>query len=91
MPRNVRPFWFDLSVDGRNDIGTGPSGLEGGATCIIRIRHQDDVYTALRIECIAINRDEREVRVFADGRCVLTVTGSDYDDVDGGPAVCMEV
>lgn len=30
MPRCVRPFWVDLSVDGRNDIGTGPRDNAGG-------------------------------------------------------------
>ena len=29
-PRNVRNFWLDLDVDGRNPIATGPRSSLGG-------------------------------------------------------------
>ena len=39
MPRNVRNFWIELSVDGRDSrVETGPVRKDGGFDMTIRIR-----------------------------------------------------
>jgi len=47
MPRNVRNFWIDLDVDGRDSrVGTGPRGKSGGFFANIYIRNQGRVERA---------------------------------------------
>lgn len=39
MPRNVRPAWIDLEVDGRmHRIGTGPQAKGGWIRGLLRLR-----------------------------------------------------
>lgn len=47
MPRNVRNFWIDLSVDGRKaTVETGPRRRDGGFSARIFIRDKGDVRMA---------------------------------------------
>lgn len=44
MPRSVRNFWVDLTVDGReSSIGTGPRSKDGGFYMNIYIREDGDI------------------------------------------------
>ena len=44
MPRNVRNFWIDLWIDGREtDIGVGPKHADGGFAMTIRIREDGEI------------------------------------------------
>lgn len=44
MPRNVRNFWIDLSVDGRDSrIKTGPVRKDDGFDMTIRMRAQGGI------------------------------------------------
>lgn len=44
MPRNVRNFWIEASVDGRrSDINTGPRKSEGGFSCTIYVREEGSI------------------------------------------------
>ena len=49
MPRNVRNFWLDLSVDGRNHVGTGPARGDGGFSLSIAQRADGDVTSPVRV------------------------------------------
>jgi len=50
MPRNVRNSWVDLSVDGRNDIGTGPRSADGGMTAHFSVRDQGSIVSSVTVE-----------------------------------------
>ncbi len=44
MPRNVRNFWIEASVDGRkSDISTGPRSSGGGFSCTIYVREEGSI------------------------------------------------
>lgn len=44
MPRNVRNFWIEGSVDGRrSDISTGPRSSGGGFSCTIYVREEGSI------------------------------------------------
>ena len=50
MPRNVRNFWVELSVDGRaTDIASGPRASSGGIDIDIYQRDRGDVRRVLNI------------------------------------------
>ena len=52
MPRNVRNFWVDLSVDGRkSDVGTGPRAKDGGMIARFYIRDKGEVKNAVTVRC----------------------------------------
>lgn len=52
MPVNVRNFWVDLSVDGRqNDVGTGPRSKDGGMLARFFIRDDGEVKAAITVRC----------------------------------------
>lgn len=52
MPRNVRPSWIDLSVDGRTDISTGPRSRHGELSAILSVREDGSVLRLLDIDAI---------------------------------------
>ncbi|MFA5398285.1 MAG: hypothetical protein WC346_19895 [Methanogenium sp.] len=50
MPRNVRNFWLEASIDGReSSLSGGPRGKEGGFCLDIYIREMGTVKKALGI------------------------------------------
>lgn len=50
MPRNVRNFWLELSVDGkRTDIATGPRTKDGGFDLRIAMRDEGGIIFPVRI------------------------------------------
>lgn len=50
MPRNVRNFWVELSVDGRQSrVGTGPRSKDGGFELTVQVRDDGDILDALHI------------------------------------------
>lgn len=53
MPRNVRNFWIEATIDGRNTkIATGPDGHNGGFYLLVKIRDEgfpDKIANALTI------------------------------------------
>jgi hypothetical protein len=51
MPRNVRNWWIETSVDGNAGLpkGTGPQAKDGGFTTTIYQRNRGQVTSALRI------------------------------------------
>lgn len=68
MPRNVRNFWVDLSVDGRaNDIGTGPRSKDGGMDLDLYIRDKGHVVKALMIRCYVAYVDGALMMQVRDG------------------------
>lgn len=65
MPRCVRNFWLDLSVDGKKtDVGTGPRSRDGGFD--LTIKQRDDGCVSDAVDIIG--------RAMSDGRLVLTIT-----------------
>lgn len=66
MPRNVRNFWIEASVDGvQSTIGTGPRAKDGGFTMTIKQRDLGSITIAAEISG----------RVLPDGGLVLTIHG----------------
>lgn len=51
MPRNVRNWWLDLTVDGRaNPIQTGPRAADGGFALQLWQRSAGQIVPSLHIE-----------------------------------------
>lgn len=61
--RNVRNFWINLDVDGRQPIATGPSEASGGASAVIKVRLAGDPIDALEVD----------MHANVDGTLTLTV------------------
>ena len=50
MPRHVRNFWIELTVDGKKSrIATGPCAKDGGFELTIRQRDKGDIITGMMI------------------------------------------
>lgn len=50
MPRNVRNFWLELSVDGkRTDVATGPVSKDGGFQLTIKQRDDGGIVRAMTV------------------------------------------
>ena len=51
MPRNVRNFWFEASVDGKEkDLASGPRNKDGGFSITIYQRDKGSVRKALYVD-----------------------------------------
>jgi hypothetical protein len=56
MPRNVRNFWVEVDVDGREStVATGPKNSQGGIDIDLYQRADGEVTTALKIRCVERN------------------------------------
>ena len=54
MPRNVRNFWLNLSVDGkRTDVASGPVAKDGGFELRIKINRPFGAYLIVLVELLA--------------------------------------
>lgn len=63
MPKNVRPSWIDLSVDGRKtNGGTGPKSRDGSMNACFSVRSKGDVLPLLDVEFLA-SKDKTRVLV----------------------------
>lgn len=50
MPRNVRNFWLELSVDGsQKQIATGPRAADGGFSLTVFQRAEGSIVSALQV------------------------------------------
>jgi len=70
MPRNVRNFWLELSVDGsKSNVETGPRSKDGGFSLTILQRSEGGIVRALEVSGYATE----------DGRVLLSARtpGSD--------------
>jgi len=65
MPRNVRNFWIECDIDGReNVLAGGPKAKDGGFTLTVKMRDEGGISTPLRIDGYART----------DGKLVLLVS-----------------
>ena len=72
MPQNVRNFWVDTQVDGRDSkLASGPVAKDGGFYTTIKIRRDGEVSEAVTINGIALPDGTLEIRV-----CGLTESGN---------------
>ena len=72
MPRNVRNSWVDLSVDGRNDIGTGPRAFDGEMRADFYVRDKGAIVPSITVETVACSDGTLYLRVFAPGEgCIF--------------------
>ncbi len=56
MPRNVRNFWLEGSIDGRSSkISGGPQGKDGGFELSVLMRDKGEVVEALDVRGYAEN------------------------------------
>ena len=70
MPRNVRNFWVDVDVDGKqNRIGTGPRSKDGGMDVEFKIREAGTVTDSIDVLCRA-HGDKLTLTVQHNGRVV---------------------
>lgn len=54
MPRNVRNFWLELTVDGKTSrVETGPQSKDGGFQLTIKMRDEGDITIAASIVGVA--------------------------------------
>lgn len=50
MPRNVRNFWIELSVDGSaTRVETGPRSKDGGFSLVVLMRDDGGIVRALEV------------------------------------------
>jgi len=78
MPRYVMPFYVETEIPGGRDVSTGPKALESDSLVTIKIRHNGEIYTALKIHLIGASRDERYIAVTDGlGERLLTVHADD--------------
>ena len=76
MPRNVRNFWINLVVDGRESlIGTGPIGADGGFHMTINIRQDGEISKEYLALSGVANYDGELVLVASDGKARLVIKG----------------
>lgn len=67
MPRNVRNFWLEASIDGRDSrLSGGPQARTGGMSGTIYQRDRGDVAVAVRWSGHA-NEDGRVVLIIEPG------------------------
>lgn len=81
MPRNVRNFWIELSVDGRTSrIAAGPVRKDGGFELRILQRSRGDIVEA--VDCWGRVDDDGTIKLHMrpSSRCTAKVT---HDAVDG--------
>ena len=53
-PRNVRNFWVDVDVDGKqNSVATGPRSADGGMDANFKIREAGTVTDSIDVLCRA--------------------------------------
>ena len=73
MPRNVRNFWVDLSVDGRrSDVGTGPVSRSGGLYARFYIRDKGEVVGSITVDAVVRVNDGLRLRVLdPEGKCIF--------------------
>lgn len=68
MPRNVRNFWIEGTIDGRETpIVGGPRSKDGGMFLNLYIRDNGDIEKALTINC------------YADGDNLKIIVGDRYN------------
>jgi hypothetical protein len=75
MPRVVRNFWVDLTVDGKKtSVGTGPRSRSGGFRCQVLQRADGEIHhEQLIVE--GIHRDGLlELKVWIDGDVIFKRT-----------------
>lgn len=69
MPRNVRNFWIEAEIDGReHPLAGGPKSKDGGFTATVKMRHGGTVLSALKIDGYPITSDGPD-----KGKILLTV------------------
>jgi len=65
MPRNVRNFWIEATVDGRQErIESGPRSKDGGFDLTIKMRDGGGIVTALDVRGIAQNNGTLTLAIF---------------------------
>jgi hypothetical protein len=69
MPRNVRNFWIETTVDGRKSkIATGPRRKGGGFNIVVRVREKGQISNeTLKIEGISDEEMNGLKITFPDG------------------------
>lgn len=69
MPRNVRNFWMDAEIDGRESrLSGGPQSKDGGLFVTFKQRHKGSVTDALTIHAVSSADGSLALQVFdADG------------------------
>lgn len=83
MPRNVRNFWIETSIEGRETIKAGPRAKDGQIGIVIYMRQDGVPVRALEIDGLVTSdgqiklevipkTSEVTVRPFADGRLELS-------------------
>ena len=54
MPRNVRNFWFDAWIDGKQEkVSSGPRAKNGGMDIVLKVRNKGSVVGPVAIRCQA--------------------------------------
>ena len=63
MPRNVRPSWINVSVEGRkSDIGTGPISRSGDLSATFKVRKDGCVHDLGYVDIMG-SSDKKQILV----------------------------
>lgn len=74
MPRNVRNFWIDATIDGRESrMSGGPRAKDGGMFVAMRMRNRGEVTTPLYVAGTAMPDGDMLLRVDLRGGAGWTV------------------
>lgn len=77
MPRNVRNFWIDGTIDGRSSgLSGGPQGKDGGFSMTILQREDGAVADGMRVTGGSFN-GRNVLRADVDDACIEVVTHRD--------------
>ena len=72
MPRNVRNFWFEAGVDGKQEgIATGPRNRDGGLEIDFSQRDKGSVRDVLRIRSYALSDGKLRTEVFDENKNLI--------------------
>jgi hypothetical protein len=65
MPRNVRNFWAEMNVDGReSELASGPRNKDGGMSIRIYQRNQGDAEQVLTVNCYVNYDGNLELNIY---------------------------
>jgi hypothetical protein len=78
MPRNVRNFWIEASIDGRSaDFNGGPQSKDGGFRLTIKQRADGEIVKAFEINGY-MARDGKTLRLLGETATGQTITFETY-------------
>lgn len=81
MPRNVRNFWIDVDIDGRETkLSGGPVAADGGMDVTLSVREGGAVSRALSLRCYEAHGTLTVLVIAPDGGTVAAIETDRHAD-----------